>query len=605
MESLHILLVEDNPGDVFLFEKMLNTSKEWDFEILKAGNLKQALKTIQTHHFDVIIADLGLPDSQGLATVDEIVKNVKYIPVIVLTSTDDEQTGIEALKRGAQDYLIKWKVNPDQLMLSIRYSFHRKKVEEKLIESEEKFRKVIENIHLLGLMLDKDGKIMFANDYLLRLTGWDREEVIGKNWVEVFVPAPLKKRIHRRYREMKNTPGLTEAYEYEILTRKGERLVISWSNMVHFDNSKQAVSITSIGEDITKRKAAEEALQDSEKKFRIMVDASPDAVITMNMNGSVKYASQRTADIFGYKNGSDLVGKKFKDLVDSEYHKRIDSKMQKLLEEGTIHDVFYIMNGKGGSRFYGEVSSSLITDKKGRSEGVISIIKDVTERKDTEKAIRDYQHNLRSMASQLNIAEEKERRKIAVDLHDDLGQTLAMARIKLSAVKSTNRDPEINSHLMEMEGYITQAIKSSRSLTYELSPPVLYEFGLAAAVNWKLEQIATGKKMKTRLEVTHELPELQEDLLILLFRAVSELLNNTVKHARADNVSVLLNMDGKCLNILVSDDGIGFNPEKPYKTAGIGLFSLRERLECFNGTLTVDSDINKGTRVYITIPVID
>jgi len=605
MESLRILLVEDNPGDVFLFEKMLNTSKEWDFEIRKAGTLKQALKAIRTHHFDVIIADLGLPDSQGLSTVDEMMKNVKYIPIIVLTSTDDEQTGIEALKRGAQDYLIKWKVHPDQLMLSIRYSFHRKKVEEKLIESKEKFRKVIENIHLLGLMLNKDGKIMFANDYLLRLTGWDREEVIGKNWVDVFVPDPLKDKIHKRYREMKHTPGFTEAYEYEILTRKGERLMISWSNMVHFDNNKQAVSITSIGEDISKRKAAEEALQDSEKKFRIMVDASPDAVIIMNIDGSIKYASQRTADIFGYKNVSDLVGKKFKDMVASEYHKRTDSKMRSLLEEGTIRDVFYSMNGKGGSRFYGEVSSSLITDKKGRPEGIISIIKDITERKNTERAIREYQQNLRSMASQLNLAEEKERRKIAVDLHDDLGQSLAMARIKLAAVKSKNQDPEINSHLLEMEKHVTQAIKSSRSLTYELSPPVLYEFGLAAAVNWKLEQIATDNKIKTRLEVTDELPELQEDLLILLFRAVVELLNNTVKHAGADNVSVLLNMDGKCLNILVSDDGKGFNPEKPKKTDGIGLFSLRERLEYFDGTLTIDSYTNKGTRVYITIPVID
>lgn len=605
MESMRILLVEDNPGDAFLLEKMLTTSKEWHFQISKAGTLNQSLKKIRNHHFDVIIADLGLPDSQGLKVVDVIVDHVKYIPIIVLTSTDDEQTGNEALKRGAQDYLIKWKVNPVQLMHSIRYSIYRKKVEVKWIESEERFRKVIENIHLLGLMLDTEGNIIFANDYLLRLTGWEREEVIGKSWVSIFVPASLRSKIHRRYAEMKNTPGFTKPYEYEILTRNGEHLVISWSNMVHLDKNKKAVSITGIGENITKRKAAEEALDDSEKRFRIMVDAYPDAVITMNMDGTIKYASQRTADIFGYDDVTLLVGKKFKDLVAPEYHKRSDSKMQRLLEEGTIRDIFYSMNRKGGSRFYGEVSSSLITDKKGRPEGIISIVKDITERKNAEKAIREYEQNLRSMASELNLAEEKERRRIAVDLHDDLGQTLAMARIKLSAVKSMNRDTEINSHLVEMERYITQAIKSSRSLTYELSPPVLYEFGLAAAVNWKLEQMAAGNKIKTRLEVTHDLPDLEEDLLILLFRAVGELLNNTMKHAMADHVSVLLNMDGKCLNILVSDDGKGFNPEKPKKTAGIGLFSLRERLEYFDGTLTIDSDLNRGTRVYITIPVID
>jgi len=118
MDSLRILLVEDNPADAFLFEKMLLASSEWGFQIMKAETLGLALHTIRSHSFDVIIADLGLPDSQGLTTVDEMVKAVKYLPIIVLTSTNDEQTGIEALKRGVQDYLIKWKINPDQLMLS-------------------------------------------------------------------------------------------------------------------------------------------------------------------------------------------------------------------------------------------------------------------------------------------------------------------------------------------------------------------------------------------------------------------------------------------------------------------------------------------------------
>jgi len=734
MKSLNVLLVEDNPGDAFLIEEMLNASKTWKFHVIKAMTLKQAIEKIHNQTIEVIIADLGLPDSQGVATVNEILRNVKSIPIIVLTGTNDEQTGTDSVICGAQDYLVKWNINPDQLMRSIRYSYHRKKVEEKLIESEEKFRIVIENIQLLGLMLDVGRKITFANDYLLKLTGWKREEILGKDWLEYFIPAHIKNKVDRIYNEMLSSPGFPPAYENEIVSKDGKLLVVSWSNMVHYDNEGKPAAITSIGEnitdrikaqkalaknekryrsiiedqtetivryrpggvltfvndsfcklfgkkrldiegrslfsfidpgdlnrvrkkiellskehpvevdehqvilpdgktrwfrwtdrvifddkdnileyqaegvDITERKIAEDALLESEKKFRTTVEASPDAVITSGINGKIGYASNMAAEIFGYKKPEALEGLFLKDLVAPEDRDKLTAKTEKKGEKGTRRDILYIMKRKDGSRFYGEISSSVITNKKGSPGRIISIIKDVSERINAENAIKAYQQNLRSMTSELNLAEEKERRRIAVDLHDDLGQTLAMARIKLSALKSENLAPHVMEHLLEMEKYVTHAIKSSRSLTYELSPPVLYEFGLTAAINWKLEQISGEHKIKTNMEVTHELPELREDLLILLFRAVSELLNNIVKHAQAKNVSVVCNMDGKCMNILVSDDGLGFDATKLGKQnggkSGIGLFSLRERLEYFDGTLTIDSDLKKGAKVYISVPVI-
>lgn len=480
MKSLSILLVEDNPGDAFLIEEMLNASKTWKFQVMKAINLKQAIEKIKNSRFEVIIADLGLPDSQGIPTIDELLIHAKNIPIIVLTGTNDEQTGNEALIHGAQDYLVKWIINPDQLMRSIRYSFHRKKVEEKLIESEEKFRTIVE--------------------------------------------------------------------------------------------------------------------------------ASPDAVISISMDGDIIYASRRASELFGFSNPGDLVGMMIKELVVQEDRERLSQKLDRLFLKGTVRDTLYNMIRSDGSRFFGEMSSSIVINKEGIAEGFISIIKDVTERIDSENAIKTYQQNLRSMASELNLAEERQRRKIAVDLHDDLGQTLAMVRIKLSSLKSETQDPEVEGKLIEIEQHVAHAIKSSRSLTYELSPPVLYEFGLEAAVNWKLEQLSKEHNFHTKFEKTHELPPLREELLILLFRAVGELLNNIVKHAKAKNVSVVFNMDGKCLNILVTDDGLGFEATKLGKqtgqTSSIGLFSLRERLEYFDGTLTIDSDAKKGSKVYITIPVI-
>ena len=255
----------------------------------------------------------------------------------------------------------------------------------------------------------------------------------------------------------------------------------------------------------------------------------------------------------------------------------------------------------------GEFSSSAIKNNSGEPLGFIIITKDITVRKDAENAIKVYQENLRSMTSELNLAVEKERRRIAVDLHDHLGQSLAMARIKLSGMKNEPLPEKTIEDVVETEKYVIDAIKNSRTLTYELSPPVLFELGLAAAINWKLEQLNSKYQLETNLEVEDEVPELNEDLLILMFRAVGELLNNIVKHANATTVSVRMNFKGKFLNISVSDNGKGFETKgvdtKFNKKAGIGLFSIRERLEYFDGKMYIDSALEKGSRIYLSVPV--
>jgi len=735
MKPLNVLLVEDIPSDAFLIEEMLKSSVLREYNIVKAASLKEAFEKLENGRFDVIIADLGLPDSNGLDTIKAILAKAPHLPAIVLTGNNDEQSGNEAVLNGAQDYLVKWAINSDQLTRSIRYAVNRKKVGEKLIASEEKFRKVIENIQLAGLMLDKECNITFANDFLLKLTGWSRDEIIGKNWIEHFIPKALQPKISRVFSELLSSQGFPSAYENEIITRDGKILVISWSNMVHFGPNGKPVSLTSIGENITKQietqkelaanekryrsivedqaqaivrykpdgaltfvndsfcqmigkssddligrsyfsfidpkhlgqvlnkvqkldkvhpveiseykilspdgkkrwqqwtnraiwgndgliaefqaegiditnlKLAEQALKESEQKFRTIVEASPDAVITSGLKGLINFASKRAALLLEYKDSTELHGKSLVDLIAPENKDKALKSLEKIRQKKVPKDTLFIMLKKGGQRFYGEVSTAVITGERGSAKGFISIIKDVSERKNTENAIIAYQQNLRSMASELNLAEEKERRRIATDLHDDLGQSLAMARIKLSGLKSENLEQRILDDLLEMEKHITHAIKGSRTLTYELSPPVLYEFGLAAAINWKLEQLAAKYGLEAQMEVGEGIPQLSENHLIMLFRSVSELLNNIVKHARAKKVSVTVAMDGKCMNILVSDDGEGFNTadlELKSKTTGsIGLFSIKERLDYFDGTMTIDTANGKGTKIYLSIPVIN
>ncbi len=733
METYNVLLIEDNRGDALLIQEMLRLSQSWSFQIVTAITLKGAIEELKNHNFDFIIADLGLPDSQGLNTIVSISEYIRNIPAIVLTSNNDEQLGGELLKAGAQDYLVKWAINSDQLMRSIRHAFHRKKVEEKLIESEEKFRVVLENIHLIGLMLDNEGRVTFVNNYLVNLIGWSKKEMLGKNWFETYLPPDSRNKERANFEHLLENSHAPSANENEIICKDGRVLVISWSNTVHCDKNGNPDVITSIGENITERiktkselaknekryhsiiedqtqaivrylpggeitfvndsyckiqqkkaseligqdfyaqfdpkhaqgiiskassltiknpvcideqkislsdgrtlwqqwtdraifdengtlaeyqaegiditstKLAEEALKKSEEKFRTMVEASPDGVTTSSLSGEITYASKRAVELFGVALPSQLIGKGYLTLVAPENKKKAENVFGKILEKGTIMNVSLILLQNDGSRFYGQISVTVITSETGLPEGLIIFTKDISDNKNAENAIKAYQQNLRSMASELNLAEEKERRRIACDLHDDLGQSLAMARIKISSIKNENVSEKVMEELVEMEKHVTHAIKNSRSLTYELSPPVLYEFGLTAGINWKLEQITSKHNLTANMEITEEIPALSEDLLILLFRSVSELLNNIVKHAQAKTVSVVVSMDGHCLNIIVSDDGKGFNildiEKRTDYASGIGLFSLKERLEYFEGTLNIDSAVGKGSKIYVSVPL--
>ncbi len=351
----------------------------------------------------------------------------------------------------------------------------------------------------------------------------------------------------------------------------------------------------------------EKALVESEEKFRTIVEASPDAVLRIDLNTGITYASTRAAEIFGFEGYKELVGKPFNELIAPDFREKIESIFKNVVADGTVRDEECMLLTKEQSAYHGELSTSVIRDNSGKPFGFIVIAKDITQRKDAENAIKVYQENLRSMTSELNLAVEKERRRIAVDLHDHLGQSLAMARIKLSGMKNEQLPEKTVEDVVETEKYVIDAIQNSRTLTYELSPPVLFELGLAAAINWKLEQLNGKYQLETNLEVEDEIPELSEDLLILLFRSVSELLNNIIKHAKAKSVSVKINFKGRYLNINVNDDGKGFETAgvdtKYNKKAGIGLFSIRERLEYFEGKMYIDSALEKGTKIYLSVPV--
>ncbi len=229
------------------------------------------------------------------------------------------------------------------------------------------------------------------------------------------------------------------------------------------------------------------------------------------------------------------------------------------------------------------------------------------ELKSANQELENMTNQLRILAGELTMAEQRERKRMATILHDDLQQQLALAKIQVSCLNATDKDKFFTS-IKNIENLLSQAINVSRTLTSELSPPILFESGLKASLEWLARWEEAKYGLKISLTSEENIPELEEDVKIMLFSATRELLFNTIKHAKVDSAVVELSRtkDGS-LRITVSDSGMGFDISKIKSAgeagAGYGLLSIRERLHFFGGNLDIDSAPGRGSRFIMAIPV--
>ncbi|MDY6988354.1 MAG: sensor histidine kinase [Thermodesulfobacteriota bacterium] len=232
---------------------------------------------------------------------------------------------------------------------------------------------------------------------------------------------------------------------------------------------------------------------------------------------------------------------------------------------------------------------------------------EITERKWAEDNLLIYHEKLRCLTSELALAEERERRRIALEVHDHIGQNLAFAKMSLATIKSATSSGEAAEAVGEVIKLIDETIQDTRQLISEIASPVLYELGLVPAVELLTQQ--TQKRHGIAVSVSDDgmSKPLSDDLRVLLYRAVRELLINTVKHAQAGRAKVSITKDRDQICIKVEDDGRGFDTEETassaVKTGCYGLFSIKERLQPLGGYLNVDSRPGHGTRVTLAAPL--
>jgi PAS domain S-box-containing protein len=350
-----------------------------------------------------------------------------------------------------------------------------------------------------------------------------------------------------------------------------------------------------------------EALRESEARFRTVFECATIGIALLDMEGRLLETNPAFQSMLGYSR-DELQNMVFCLFAHPEDAAPCMSQFQEVAakkRESYQMEKRYLR--KDGETVWCYLTVSRLRSPVGESQFAIAMVEDLTQRKQAEERIKNYQEQLRSLASELSLLEERERRSLATDLHDHIGQILALAQIKLGELKKSAASTPLAGPLDEVRHLLEQTIKTTRSLTFELSPPILYDLGFEAAVEWFAEHLQDQHHLEVKVLKDKQPRPMDAETRVLLFKAVRELMINVAKHAQAQHLQVAIGREGPDFEVQVIDDGVGFDPAQidtpAVKTRSFGLFSIRERLRHIGGRLEVESAPGQGTRVSLTVPL--
>jgi PAS domain S-box-containing protein len=353
------------------------------------------------------------------------------------------------------------------------------------------------------------------------------------------------------------------------------------------------------------KRSLEEKILQSEVLYRTIVETAHDIIWILDEEGRVTFANKRAEAVLGYK-PSELIGKKITPFIHPEDLSKNGTHFITIQEKGLYHAEFRFLRN-GGSVVVLSINTAFLRDGNGIT-GTVSFGRDITEERKAEKALEESEEQLHYLSSQLLTTQETERRRISRELHDELGGGLALLKLRFNLIEGNLHEDQtrLREECQQALSYIDQIIANVQRLTKDLSPHVLEDLGLTAALRWLIGNFTRSYGIDVTcnlIEVDHLFPW---NAQIVVYRMIQEAMNNIGKHSGAKHITVSTENHNGEISFWVEDDGKGFDVfevvSKKSSEKGLGLATMNERARMLGGSFLLWSEEGKGTRIRFRIP---
>ncbi|MCU7491461.1 MAG: PAS domain S-box protein [Ignavibacteria bacterium] len=639
-KQISILQIEDNPGDVRLIKEMLKEVKSPGCLLRHASDLASGIEFLKSQEFDLILLDLGLPDSMGLSTLEKIHSINSIIPIVIMTGLDDEELGLKAVKTGAQDYLVKSEIDPDILIRSIRYAIERKRIDEKLRRSEERFRSTFDQAAVGLAHVSLVGDWLRVNEKLSNILGYSPAELLGMNCLKMTHPDDLPedaRNIDLLLKYKTKTYTIEKRYQH----KNGQYVWCQLTRSLVEESPEAPKYFLSVIQDISKRKQTELALLDSEQRLRTIFRESPSAIVITSMaDGRYIDINEAFQRITGYSR-TEIIGRRISE-VDIFANPSDRRNIYKAIEKnGEIRNMEFEFRLKSGDLATGLLQATVLNIES--EPQMLSVVTDITERKQAMIQIQQYvdelqankvtlENNAREMnelnqkLKELNTSKDKFFSIVAHDLRSPFSALLGFSEYMYKHIEELTPDEikdfsfriykSLNSLLKLIENLLQWARIHTGKMEFA---PALF------SLNDLLDEILNVYNMNAARKNIKILcsPDQQYSLFAdkdMMDSVLRNLLSNAIKFTSSGGeIRISARKASPYVEVSVSDTGIGIDKDdiermfridetmtregtEKEKGTGLGLVLCREFVEMNGGTISVESEIGKGSTFRFTVP---
>jgi PAS domain S-box-containing protein len=615
---------------------------------------RDAVQKAQALRPDIVIMDVSMPNMDGLEATREIKRLLPEIEIVIMSQHDAPEMVRQAFKAGARAYVVKSVISKDLLAAIAKAHRHESFItgveqagasqnldakeilqrsaalERALRESEERFRTAMNNLAEGLYTIDTEGRVTYVNPAAEAMLGWASDELVGKKIHDI---------THYKYPDGRPFPS-AECPGLQVL-QKGAELREHEDAFIRKDGSffpvvfsaspmkiQGAIVGVVVGfRDDTKRRQAEEALRQSEQLYRGIGESIDYGIWICDSAGRNIYASPSFLRLL------DLTQEQCSQMgwthvLHPDDAANTIAAWKECVRTGAFWEREHRFLAADGQWHYVLARGGPIRDSQGKILYWAGINLDIQRRKEAERELQllvqtletrifertqeleNATDKLRELSSRLLQTQDEERRRIARELHDGVGQLLVALKMNLSVLKN---EKSALSHyacqsLEENATIIDQASREIRTMSHLLHPPLLDEVGLESALRWYVDGFAERSKINVQLQLTSGFSEaLPRELALTLFRVVQECLTNVHRHAESPTAFVCVNRSAHEISLEVKDEGIGIPPEMQSKIAargssGVGIRGMRERIRQFGGRFDVHSG-DDGTRISVVLPI--